>query len=1069
MSRRPPYTPGKPHDQYDAKGPPVAPYSYSQLSLLDTVRDGCPRRYWLRYIAKAATAPPSKALALGSFFHDEVMEPALAGGLSALAGASSRIAALAAKAPSEIAADVAQAAANAAAWVDRCAPSWREANASLIPEQGIYLHRDGTASAWSGDRDEVAPPGVLLRGKLDLTILTTEIAIVDYKSGSRPYRVEDPNPDKGIAPQLRVYRDSAAAFWRTPVAKATFFNAKLTDKPEAFVSPEPGSGLAWASHLAADAERRDWRRIESWEPRESSGCFFCDWKASCPAKMQKSAASSAAVAEGVEDLRGILQEVVYTKPESEWRILRFALVGGDGSEAGGDDEGDESASPSPTPIREAKVLGTVSTILVGAEYALRGIWQDAKPGPWTKPGEREFNCGRKGGLIRPIAPKTPEACERVLTALPGFGPVRASRAVTAFGTDIFDAINSVPQEVANACGMPVDAVHRAGEKLGASLQEIEVKAELASMIPAIHTRVLNAIWKALGPTAIDAIRANPYVLSEYPGIGWDTADGVAGQLGIYGNDPRRVQAGVIHVLRSAENDGHTALSGPTFAERAEGTLHVDIADIRKATRLLVEDGEILVQPDKTVQLAEHARREEAIVDRLWTLHRQAFRDSSSYDESKVSHLTDEQAAFVRGVTEHGVAVLTGGPGTGKTTSLRALLDCLPRTKRVALAAPTGKAARQMAEATGLMARTVHSLLAPDFSDTDPEAGRWAFAHGPDNLLPYEVVVIDESSMLDHELLLALLDACAPGTWVVLIGDADQLPSVGPGEALRAIVENGPWPVYRLDKVHRNAGVGRLACASIIRGVAPDWGVMSPETPADPLGNNAWLLAPHRGEAAVQLVLRLIDWAKAKGFDPMTDVAVLSANSKMHGDVSAPALNARLQAALNPAGAEMGKAWVDPVATVDAEPEGPKLPWRVGDRLMITKNDRSLGLVNGDLATIVGVTDDGKEATLAVDGREAPVSVGRSEIDARLGYAGTVHKWQGSQAPVVIIALDYTAQRAVVSRQWLYTAVSRFRSYCFVVAAGSRDVERVVGTVADGRCTGLPRLLVNAAKPQGVGR
>lgn len=1043
-----------PHDQYTAVAPPQRPYSYSQLSIAEQ----CPRRYWLTRIARVPQAPPTRALRLGSAIHDQVFEPVLARyaaqprtfdhhsfGL-ALEECVTQI-------PSDLQNDASAAVRALWKWMD--AQRWAKwARRAIRPEIGLQLLDDGeTAVPWSGDRAEISE-GALFRGMLDFVVMDEErgkAEIIDWKTGKNPYKTRDANDEPHA--QLATYATMLfAGFPSLRKVKATFFNVRIAAKPEPAHEFErdgigcdsEATGLGWINSHVIAVESRDWTAPEAWPAVENKLCFFCDYKDGCPAQRAKQAAK---IGES-ERMRGTLTRVAYSKPDSDWKILLFEVAAsGEASTRAGENSTNGGAAA------EITVKGELANPIVGADYEIHGKWGTYK-------GQSEL----KGFSFRPDAPTSPEAIERVLTNLKWFGPVRAASAVREFGIEALNAIEATPDAVASACGMTVERVNEAARILAASRGEQETKAALYTMLGATaHTRVVNAIWRSLGESAVAEIDADPYTLLAYHGIGWDTADSVAAQRGIYGDDERRVRAAIAHTLREAEQDGHTLMPRDKYALALQA-LGVSTEAARAMTAQLIETNVVEVDREAkpaTIQRVERAEEERLIAEELHRIRTNALGVSqqrfAEIDAAADKHGLDEsQRKALRALLFDGCGVLTGGPGTGKTTTLRAVLECVPNSRTVALASPTGKAARVMADATGQRALTIHSLLSPDMTATDPDEDRWCFTHNSLNQLPFDVVIIDESSMIDHRLAASLLQAIQSGAWLILIGDADQLPSVGAGQFFATLCQCDELgeplqqllPVHRLTTVHRNAGVGRHACASIIRGEDPTWGDLA--APAALNNNNAWRIVMPAEEQPAMLERLLLEWCPAKGFDPRTDIAVLTANSKRHGALCAPVLNERLQAVLNPNCAPIDTEIRDPVA---------ETTWRVGDRLMQTRNNREYGVVNGE--TFVLETWAPKTQTARLrrdDGTILEVAKPRSELDLQLAYACTVHKAQGSQYPVVIVCVDHAAQRSVLTKQWLYTAVSRFQSFCFVLTAKPSDMDRTISRVADARFTGLAKRL-----------
>lgn len=719
------------------------------------------------------------------------------------------------------------------------------------------------------------------------------------------------------------------------------------------------------------------------------------------------------------DFTATLVRVVFGKADSDWKVLDF--------NAAATDEGTAHI---------IKVSGELANPVPGAEYQIVGTLSEYR-------GRPDF----KASTIRLRAGRDARAVARILDSIKWFGPATAAKAIEIFGGRAIEELERDAAQFAQQTGMPLNRAVEARQFFLDARDEHETKLRLVEMLPGVHTRVVNKLWGIHGAEAPKAIEANPWALTAFDGIGWETADSVAQQLGCVGDEPARCCAGADHVLGCAEQDGNTRMRWVEFVEECERLLGQPWSKIEPALPLETLEGS---KSEGFIQRESHARHEREIASRLLALRAAAVGDLSGFDPAKLvtaqgEALDDTQVSAVRGVLTEGTGVVTGGPGSGKTTTLDVILACLPAGKEVALAAPTGKAARNMTEKTGRAAVTIHSLLEP--VEADVKRNAWRFNRDASNPLPIDVLVLDEVSMLDHWLAVSVLRALRPGTWLILIGDANQLQSVGPGDFLGAVVRADALTVHRLGTIHRNGGVGRRACASIIIGHSPVAARLGEK--ADPTGNNFWIVPMPAEEQAVYAQRIATDWARAKGFDPRKDVIVLSANSKKVGAVCAPRLNPALQAAINPDG--------QPTSVEDYSAEG--AVWRIGDQLMQIKNNYDTGLINGDITTLRVVDSEAKRVVVVTDdGREVELPTATARDEMRLAYAATVHKFQGSQAPLVVICLDAKTQREVINRQWLYTAVSRFQRYCFLLCAAEKDVRSAIDKHGAKRLTGLDEAL-----------
>ena len=619
-------------------------------------------------------------------------------------------------------------------------------------------------------------------------------------------------------------------------------------------------------------------------------------------------------------------------------------------------------------------------------------------------------------------PTTRSGIERYLAsgAIPGIGPELARRMVEAFGDAVFDVIERAPQQLREIEGV--------GEKRALSLSRaFRAQRRLRELMLFLHSHGIGTaraarIHRRYGEQAIGKIREDPYCLArDIRGIGFATADALARKLGIAEDARVRLRAGLHHVLERGATAGHCALPEDELLNEATALLDGQEAALR-ATLATEIDPERLVADDLAGQPAvflpklpraerEAAARLRALVDAdpPWPGLDAASEIGSAERELGVA-LAPSQAEAIRQLLTAKVAVMTGGPGVGKTTLIQTLLRILAgHGVRCELAAPTGRAARRLAEATGLEARTLHRLL-----ESDPKA-HGGFRRGVDLPLDCDLVVIDEVSMVDVPLFAALLRAVPRHAALLLVGDADQLPSVGPGRVLADVIDSGAVTAVRLVEVFRQAessGIVRAAHA-IHSGVAPEL------DPGD--ANDFFFIEAPEPERAADVILKVVRERIPRrfGLDPLRDVQVLT---PMHrGATGAENLNALLQRELNTrAGDE------------DGVPSGGQT-FYPGDKLMQTENDYDKDVFNGDLGTVTGADPD--TGSLAVRFDERELEYERSELEAlSLAYAITVHKSQGSEYPAVVLALS-TQHYPMLERRLIYTAITRGKQ--LVVVVGQR--------------------------------
>jgi exodeoxyribonuclease V alpha subunit len=480
--------------------------------------------------------------------------------------------------------------------------------------------------------------------------------------------------------------------------------------------------------------------------------------------------------------------------------------------------------------------------------------------------------------------------------------------------------------------------------------------------------------------------------------------------------PERIQAGVLHQLGLVADAGHTVSPRADLVSDAAKLLEVDSRHVEVAIDVLVLSGKVVVTADlvQNERLAEAERKVAERIAKLLATPAPPVRDFeetlAAFEKSRNMSLASSQRHAVELAARGKLAVITGGPGVGKTTIVQAILAVLAASRlRVALAAPTGRAARRLAETTGKEASTLHRLL-----EVDPRTG--LFQRDAERPIEVDLLVVDEASMVDVYLAASLLSALPDTARVVLVGDADQLPSVGPGSVLKDIIDSRAVPVATLDVVFRQAEESGIISGShrILRGVEP---VGSTEASGD-----FFLVRASDPARARQLVVELVTARipRTFGLDPLREIQVLT---PMHrGDVGTTLLNQQLQAVLNPSGPErqVGEQVL-----------------RVGDKVLQTKNDYDRGVFNGELGEITKL--DLAQGTVTVRfeaerGSSEHVYTGPELFQLALAYATTIHKSQGSEYPAVVVPLCM-AHFTMLSRNLVYTAVTRAKRLCVLVVEG----------------------------------
>jgi exodeoxyribonuclease V alpha subunit len=687
-----------------------------------------------------------------------------------------------------------------------------------------------------------------------------------------------------------------------------------------------------------------------------------------------------------ETFSGLIERVTFHNPETGFCVLKVKAKGHKDLVA---------------------VVGSCAVVTAGEWIQAQGYWfQDRQHG-------QQF----KASNLKVTPPTTLEGIEKYLGSgmIKGIGPVYASKLIKAFGENVFSVIEDNPGQLKDIPGIGDFRANRiiSGWSEQKSIRDIMLFLHSHGISTSRSVR----IYKTYGEHAIEVIRENPYRLAEdIYGIGFISADKIAASLGIEKTSLIRARAGVSYALSKAMDDGHCGLPTSTLIESSKALLDIDEPIISQALSLELGKGAVIKDAIKGMEcifLAGLYRAEKGIAERLQELGQgsppwpvvDAEKAIGWVEQTCTIDLSSSQKEALKKALQSKTMIITGGPGVGKTTLLRSLLKIIAaKNINIVLAAPTGRAAKRLKEATGLEAKTIHRLL-----EVNSKAG--GFKKNEAFPLDCDMVVIDESSMVDVSLFYALLKAIPPKSALLLVGDSDQLPSVGPGQVLADMIASQALPCIHLKEVFRQAATSNIVAVAhtINRGIMPKLTGYAPSS-------DFFFLNANEPEDALNLIVDLTTRRLPDKLSlcSLNDIQILCPMSR--GTVGARNLNMELQKALNPPNANSIQ----------------KFGWNfsVRDKVMQMQNNYQKEVYNGDIGIIKSIDKEEGEVVITFDGRDVPYDIHEMD-EITLSYAMTIHKSQGSEYPCVIIPL-MTQHYTMLQKNLIYTAITRGKSLVIIV-------------------------------------
>lgn len=719
----------------------------------------------------------------------------------------------------------------------------------------------------------------------------------------------------------------------------------------------------------------------------------------------------------MEQLSGYVEKIVFQNPETGYTIAQLKV---------------------PNQSNPVCVVGIMPMVCPGETVRCTGHWKN------------HLIHGRQFCLTecRIEAPADVIGIKKYLGSglIKGIGTTYASRIVQKFGADTLNIIDQSPEKLLEIEGLGPKRLEKittcwSDQK---SIRDVMVFLQSHGVSPAYAQK----IFKKYGAQSNAKVLENPYRLArDITGIGFKTADVIAQKLGYAQNSPQRIDAGIEYVLYEMSNEGHVCYHRDEFIAESVKILEVDALAVAERLDCLHKENRIEIfnlmyagNPQAFVWIRSLFESETGIARELMRIKKAASRlrnidveKALQWVQEKLQiKLAEQQQAAVSQAVKDKVLVITGGPGTGKSTITKAILSITEKlTDKIILAAPTGRAAKRMSEITGKKASTIHSLLEFDFKN-----GK--FKRNRDSPLDCDLIIIDEASMIDTYLMYAVLRAIPSHARLILVGDINQLPSVGPGNVLKDIINSRSIAVNTLTEIFRQAAGSRIVTNAhlINRGTFPDIKNHS--------SSDFFFMEKPTSEEVLSTILALVSERLPKkfGFNPIRDIQVLAPMKK--GIIGTENLNIALQEILNP-----GK---NPIQFAGRR-------FLIGDKVMQLRNDYQREVFNGDIGRIIDIDSSEQQLLVEIDGKQVKYDF-RDLDELALSYAVSIHKYQGSECPCVVIPV-HTSHFKLLTRNLLYTAVTRGKKLVVLVGTTKALAIAVHNNEVQKRYTGLQQALIGS--------